>query len=31
MLVAEKHPAAHPGEHVGWRIEVRLIEGFEQL
>jgi hypothetical protein len=27
---ASKHTAAHPGEHVGWSIEVRHIEGIEQ-
>lgn len=30
ILVASKHPAAHLGEHVGWGIEVRPIERFEQ-
>jgi len=30
IQVASKHPAAHLGEHVGWGIEVRPIEGFEQ-
>lgn len=30
ILVASKHPAARLGEHVGWGIEVRPIEGFEQ-
>ncbi len=30
MLVASKYPAAHLGEHVGWGIEVRPNEGFEQ-
>lgn len=28
--VASKHPAAHLGEYVGWGIEVRPIESFEQ-
>ncbi len=30
IRVASKHPAAHLGEHVGWGIEARPIEGFEQ-
>jgi hypothetical protein len=30
ILVASKHPAALLGEHVGWGIEVRPIEFFEQ-
>jgi len=30
IRVASKHPAAHLGERVGWGIEVRPIEGFEQ-
>jgi hypothetical protein len=30
IRVASKHPAAHLGEQVGWGIEVRPIEGFEQ-
>ena len=30
IRVASKHPAAHLGEHVGWGIEVRPIEFFEQ-
>lgn len=29
-LVASKHPAAHPGEHLRWGVEVRSIETFEQ-
>jgi hypothetical protein len=31
IRVASKHPAAHLGEHVGWGLEVRPIERFEQL
>jgi len=30
IRVASKHPAAHLGEDLGWAIEVRPIEGFEQ-
>ena len=30
IRVASMHPAAHLGEQVGWGIEVRPIEGFEQ-
>lgn len=30
MRIASAHPAAHLGEHVGWGIEVRPIEMFEQ-
>jgi len=30
ILVASKHPAAQLGEKMGWGIEVRPIEGFEQ-
>ena len=30
ILVASKHPAAHLGEQMGWGIEVRPVEGFEQ-
>jgi hypothetical protein len=30
IRVASKHPAAHLGEEVGWGIEVRPIEHFEQ-
>ncbi len=30
ISVASKHPAAHLGEQVGWGVEVRPIEGFEQ-
>ena len=30
IRVASKHPAAHLGERVGWGIEVRPIEGYEQ-
>jgi hypothetical protein len=28
--IASLHPAAHLGEHVGWGIEVRPIDHFEQ-
>lgn len=30
IRVASQHPAAHLGEEVGWGIEVRPIERFEQ-
>jgi hypothetical protein len=30
IRVASMHPAAHLGERVGWGIEIRPIEGFEQ-
>ena len=30
IRVASKHPAALLGEHVGWAIEVRPIESFEE-
>jgi hypothetical protein len=30
IRVASKHPAAMLGEHVGWAIEVRPIESFEE-
>jgi len=30
IRVASKHPAAQLGEHVGWCIEVRQIEYFDQ-
>ena len=30
IRVASKHPAAHLGEHVGWGIEIRPIEFFQQ-
>ncbi len=30
IRVASKHPAAHLGERLGWGIEVRPIEMFEQ-
>ena len=30
IRAASKHPTAHLGEHVGWGIEVRPIEMFEQ-
>ena len=30
IRVASKHPAANLGEHVGWGIEVRPIETFQQ-
>ena len=29
--IASLHPAAHLGENVGWAIEVRPIDFFEQL
>ena len=29
--VAAQHPAAHPGEHVGWGIEVRPVDYFMQM
>jgi len=29
IRVASKHPAANLGEHVGWGIEVRPIEGYQ--
>ncbi len=28
--VAAKHPAAHLGEHLGWAIEIRPIDMFDQ-
>jgi len=31
VRVASNHPAAHLGEQVGWGIEVRPIEMFEQM
>ena len=31
ILVASKHPAAQLGEHVGWGIEIRPIDYFDQL
>lgn len=31
IRVASKHPAAQLGEQVGWCVEVRAIEMFEQL
>jgi hypothetical protein len=31
IAVASHHPAAHLGEQVGWGVEVRPIEQFEQL
>lgn len=31
IRVASKHPAAQLGEHVGWGIEVRPTEFFEQI
>jgi hypothetical protein len=30
VRVASLHPAAHLGEHVGWGVEVRPIEMYEQ-
>jgi hypothetical protein len=30
IRVASKHPAAYLGEQVGWGIEVRPIETFEE-
>jgi hypothetical protein len=30
LLTASKHPAAHLGEEVGWAVEVRPIEFFQQ-
>jgi hypothetical protein len=27
--VASKHPAAHLGEHVGWGVEVRAVDFFQ--
>jgi len=30
IRVASKHPAANLGEHVGWGIEVRPIEFYQQ-
>jgi hypothetical protein len=30
IQVASRHPAAHLGERVGWRIEVRPIENYQQ-
>ncbi len=30
IRVASKHPAAHLGEHVGWGIEVRPIEFYQE-
>ncbi len=31
VRVASKHPAAHLGEHVGWGIEIRPVDYFEQF
>ena len=31
IRVASKHPAARLGEHVGWGIEIRPIEFYDQL
>jgi hypothetical protein len=28
--IASKHPAAHLGENVGWGVEVRAIEFFQE-
>jgi hypothetical protein len=30
ILVASNHPAAHLGEHLGWGIEVRPVDHFEE-
>jgi hypothetical protein len=30
LLTASKHPAAHLGEDVGWAVEVRPVEFFQQ-
>lgn len=30
LRVASLHPAAHLGEHVGWGVEVRPIDMYEQ-
>lgn len=30
IRIASMHPAAHLGEHVGWGIEVRPMEFFQQ-
>jgi hypothetical protein len=30
IRVASKHPAAHLGEQLGWGIEVRPVEFFQQ-
>lgn len=30
VRVASLHPAARTGEHLGWAVEVRPIEAFEQ-
>ncbi|WP_455221638.1 YciI family protein [Kaarinaea lacus] len=30
IRIASKHPAAHLGEHVGWGIEVRPIDFYQQ-
>ena len=31
VAIASNHPAAHLGEMVGWGVEIRPIEWFEQL
>jgi hypothetical protein len=31
IRVASSHPAAHLGEEIGWGIEIRQVEFFEQL
>ena len=31
VRVASNHPAAHLGEQVGWGLEVRAIDMFEQM
>ncbi len=30
IRIASNHPAAHLGEDVGWGIEIRPIEGYEE-
>jgi hypothetical protein len=30
IRIASMHPAAHLGEQVGWGVEVRAIEMFQQ-
>ncbi len=30
IAIAANHPAAHLGEHVGWGIELRPIEGYTE-
>ena len=31
VSIASKHPAAHLGAHIGWGIDVRACEFFEQI